>query len=94
MKKKCWAAALASAVMCFQSVVDMSAATQYDPCDVNLDGAVSIVDVVFISRYVGGLATVADVSQLDADQNLIVNELDARCVLAKLVGNMYSVEYI
>ena len=70
-----------------------SAAT-YDPCDVDRDGEVTILDVVSVNRYiVGGIYHEEEYNRFDADRNLIVDISDSFCILAKLVDNSYSNKY-
>jgi len=71
----------------------LPAAATYDPCDVNRDGTVSIQDVIYLNRYLMGHFSVTDVSVLDANQNLIIDEADAYCVLAYLTDSVYSWEF-
>ncbi|MBD5143503.1 MAG: trypsin-like serine protease [Ruminococcus sp.] len=72
--------------------VSVSAAT-YDPCDVNHDGSVDILDVTSINRYLSGQKTVLQYNQLDANQDLIVDATDADCVMAKVTKLSYTASF-
>ncbi|MDE6776781.1 MAG: trypsin-like peptidase domain-containing protein, partial [Oscillospiraceae bacterium] len=74
--------------------IPMSAsAVTYDPCDVNHDGSVDILDVLSINRYLSGQKTVKDYNQLDANKNLIVDSTDADYVMAKVTGLSYTASF-
>ncbi|MDE6777726.1 MAG: trypsin-like serine protease [Oscillospiraceae bacterium] len=74
--------------------IPMSAsAVTYDPCDVNHDGSVDILDVTSINRYLSGKKTVKDYNQLDANQDLIVDATDADCVTAKVAKLSYTASF-
>ncbi|MDE5736893.1 MAG: trypsin-like peptidase domain-containing protein [Oscillospiraceae bacterium] len=68
-------------------------AVTYDPCDVNHDGSVDILDVTSINRYLSGQKTVLQYNQLDANQDLIVDATDADCVRAKIVKLSYTANF-
>lgn len=94
MKMK--SAALAMAAVCIAgSLLPMAAAadTTYDPCDVNRDGTVSVIDTVTISQYLLGVFYVDDPSVMDANQNLIVDVADSQCIQAKIVGLSYTCSF-
>jgi hypothetical protein len=92
MKRKL-TALLAAAAMAF-AVVPCSAAADYDPKDTDHDGDVDIMDVIFLNRCLIGSRYVTDVSILDANQNLIVDSLDSKCIMASLVDLTYAVEFV
>ncbi|MBQ8926693.1 MAG: hypothetical protein IJ055_00275 [Oscillospiraceae bacterium] len=93
MKRKSLTALLAAAVMAF-AMVPCRAAADYDPKDADRDGDVDIMDVIFINRCLIGTHYVTDVSILDANENLIVDSLDSRCIMNYLVDLTYHVEFI
>ncbi len=68
--------------------------TTYDPCDVNHDGNVSIVDVICINRYLGGTEAVLHPSYLDANGNNIVDVADMQKILATLVELSYTWNFV
>ena len=68
-------------------------AMAYDPCDVDHDGQVNILDVITINRHLAGTYFISNYNQLDANQNLIVDSADAQCVMNKIVGNSYSAKF-
>lgn len=69
---------------------------RYHPCDVNHDGAVTIIDVICLNQYLTGLDSTLPpaVSKYDANLDKVVNAADTLCVLCEIVGDDYSSSYI
>lgn len=62
----------------------------YDPCDVNHDGSVDIMDVIRLNKYLGGTEAVLHPNYLDANGNKIVDIADTEKVLATVVETSYT----
>lgn len=88
-------AALTAILTCISSgsIISFASGTAYDPCDVNKDGSVTIVDSLVIRRYLSGNLHCQNYNQLDANRNLTVDVTDAECVQAKLAHLAYSSGY-
>jgi len=69
-------------------------AAAYDPCDVNQDGTVSMIDVIAINQHLAGTRYFTDYNKLDANRSHTIDKTDSNCVLQKLVANSYSACYI
>ncbi|MBQ8011747.1 MAG: hypothetical protein IJ265_09345 [Oscillospiraceae bacterium] len=87
------ALAVSTAFLCC-SVTSLiaSADTQYD-CDVNGDGRVTIADVLAMNKYLFGMYYVSSPSTMDIDGNLIIDAGDSACVMAEVMGQVYSTLY-
>ena len=69
--------------------------TVYDPCDVNHDGSVDIMDYIFIDKFLDGTKHIINYSQLDADRNLIVDYADSEYIMNHVIENYdYEANYI
>lgn len=90
MKLKHATASLLAALLavCALPSISAQAITTYDPCDVNHSGAVDIMDVIVLNRYLIGDLYVPNYNLLDANRNQIVDYADGDCVMAK-VTNVY-----
>ena len=66
----------------------------YDPCDVNHDGDVDIMDYIRISKYLDGSQGVVHIEYLDANCNFIVDLADAKRIWAEIFGHNYSSSFI
>lgn len=65
----------------------------YDICDINQDGKVTVRDVAAMSRYLSAESTTSDYSILDVNKDLIVDYMDQKYILAKVMGQSYSSSY-
>lgn len=88
-------AALTAILTCISSgsIISFASGTTYDPCDINRDGTVTIVDSLIIRRYLSGSLHCQNYNQLDANQNLTIDVTDAECVQANLAHLSYSCGY-
>ena len=86
--------ALAACMLGSAAPLGASAAEYNVLYDVNRDGTVSITDTIFLSRYLTGSYSVSTPSNLDVNQNLVVDAVDAWMLQTYLVGNRFEcVEY-
>ncbi len=92
--RKTFAAVLAVLCMTGAMPAMTSSATDYDPCDVNRDGTVNMVDVVAINQHLTGYRYYSNYNQLDANQSHTVDSTDSICVTKKVVNSSYSACYI
>ena len=75
-------------VKCAESTVE-----SFDSRDVNHDGYITMVDAVVVSRYLNGTLRGNEYNQLDANQNLLVDYEDYRCVYSAVTGSSYSASF-
>lgn len=82
---KAWLLAVAMALTAVGSTGITASAVTYDPCDVDRNGEVDILDVVHIGRYLAGVCHVPDYNRLDVNGSLTVDWVDYKWVLARTV---------
>ncbi len=70
------------------SVIAVDSARTYDPCDVNQDGSVDIMDVIRLDRYLTGEVSIlpTSISVLDAYADKVVNAADSMYVFYAAIG--------
>ena len=73
---------------------DFDLVRTYDPCDVNHDGDVDIMDYIRITKYLDGSQGVVHIEYLDANCNFIVDLADAKRIWAEIFGHNYSSSFI
>ena len=93
-KRRMTAIALAACMLGSIAPLGASAAEYVAAYDANQDGSVTINDVIMISQYLMGCYYVDDPSTLDADQNLVINSVDALCIQSHLVYSRLQNELI
>ena len=71
-----------------------TSATDSEPCDVDGDGYVNILDAITVNRYLIGDGYVQYYNQLDANRNLIVDSADVDCIMSKIANQNYSAEFV
>ncbi|MDE5885164.1 MAG: trypsin-like peptidase domain-containing protein [Oscillospiraceae bacterium] len=76
------------------SVVPVGASAAYDRYDVNHDGAVNINDVIYFNHYLIGEFSVVSSSDLDINQNKIIDIADSLEIMARIVGGSTSVKFV
>ena len=82
------------AILCStSSLVSMKTVATYDPCDVNHDGNITILDAIIVSQYLSGNVRGNEYNQLDANMNLLVDYEDFKCVLAAVTELSYSASF-
>ncbi len=83
------------AVLCMTGTMPATTSSaSFDPCDVNHDGSVDIVDALTINQHLMGVIYYREYNQLDANRSHTVDSADSRCVLNAAINNSYSTCYI
>lgn len=91
--RKVLSGVVAAAVLAFNSAIMTSAATTYDPCDIDHDGIVGLSDYTLINKYLNGLESYQNYNRFDTNKSMTVDMADANYVLAKNLGQTYSSSY-
>ncbi len=66
----------------------------YDNCDVNHSGSVNIVDAICVNQYLSGALYFPNYRLFDANNSSTVDYTDFECVMAKVVDQSYSAQYM
>lgn len=77
-----------------EEMVPGSLTTTDDPCDIDQDGDVDLLDAVKLNRYLMGDYYVPQYSRLDCNRNGIVDAADSLYILTENVHNTYSACFI
>lgn len=92
--RKVLSGVVAAAVLAANSAIMTSAATTYDPCDVNHDGIVNVRDAFAISQFLKGNILEPNYNRFDANKSLTIDAQDVQCVMNKINGKSYKIRYI
>lgn len=85
---------VASAALLFSSCAFPLNANASQSLDVNNDGAINMVDAMYINRFLAGLNDVSDLSRLDVTGDYVVDMMDVACITARLTGATFSWGYV
>lgn len=92
--KKILCGVVAASVLAANYAIMTSAATTYDPCDVDHNGLVDLSDLVIVNKYLAGAYYFPNYNQLDVNRSLTVDSSDSLKITAYMLGNTYSYSYI
>ncbi len=81
-------AVIAAAAMFCGSFSAMSVSATYDPCDVNQDGTVNMVDTLAISKHLSGVVYYTDYYLLDVNRSHTVDATDLNYITKKLLSGI------
>lgn len=92
--KKIVAAMMIVSMMVVSSAGTVSVtADNYDRCDVDRNGLVQTLDIVYVNKYLSGVNAYTNYNQLDTNGSLTVDIEDYNCVMANFLGSSYSWNY-
>lgn len=84
---------LTAACICAAGAVPMNASATIVG-DVNNDGAVSLLDVTALNKYLAGQIEIVDLSAADATGNYVVNFYDSTILQQYILDAVSSLPYI
>ena len=93
--KKIIAFTSACAVLCGSAVMMNASAVTYNVnYDTNRDDTVSIADVLALNKYLAGRCYVTNISQMDVNKNLIVDQVDVEQLMAYVTSTPFTFTYL
>ncbi|MBO5226542.1 MAG: dockerin type I repeat-containing protein [Ruminococcus sp.] len=83
---------LTAACICAAGAVPMNASATIVG-DVNNDGAVSLLDVTALNKYLLGKVELVSYDAADATGNYVINVVDSLVIQKYVIGTIYSLPY-